>query len=108
MAGNPYPNPGGGGGASPEEERGHGAGGVENGYFSDEDDFRERGQEDEDGYELVGEYGQQQRDYYAILNLPRDVCMQASILTQAQTGVLSRQAQARWAHPSRGIYLLPN
>ena len=80
MADNPYPNHGGGGGAPEEDGRAHG---VENGYFSGEGDFQEReggreGEDTADEDEQLGDDGeqqqQQQRDYYAILNVPRDVC----------------------------------
>ncbi|RPB27035.1 hypothetical protein L211DRAFT_834702 [Terfezia boudieri ATCC MYA-4762] len=76
MADNPFPNPGGGGGASADggyaEEQGWSRGGGD-GYSSDnEDESREREEDTADEDELVGDYGEEQRDYYAILNVPRD------------------------------------
>ena len=109
MADNPYPNPGGGGGASADgayAERGRG---VENGYLSDEDDFREReeAQEEDTSDEdaVFGGYREEQRDYYAILNVPRDVCMHTST---CKRGIVSGVSGISTASTSKlGACLVP-
>jgi len=75
MADYPYPNAR-GGAADGGYAEGEGYG-VENVHFSDDDDFREAGEDTTDEDELFGD-GVEQKDYYAILNVPRNVCMRTS------------------------------